>query len=104
MTQYYKGWALLHAGRWDELIRLMDEAGKMAEKNEQHRWKALFNLELAWLHEHCGAFREAQTLCELALEHVEQTGHPYTRMVAAILLGCAHLGQGKLDAGIRHLN
>src|SRR5262249_54780626 len=80
MTQFFKGWALLHSGRWDELIDLIEEARHLAERNEQHFWKTLFNLEMAWLHQQCRSFSEAETLCRNALEHVKATGHAYTEM------------------------
>jgi DNA-binding winged helix-turn-helix (wHTH) protein/tetratricopeptide (TPR) repeat protein len=103
MTQFYKGWALLHSGRWDELLRLLQDAVSLAEKNEQYLWITLFKLEMAWLHEECGSFCEAQNLCELAFRYIEKTGHDLARMMAAILLGRAFIGQKKVDRGIRHL-
>jgi DNA-binding winged helix-turn-helix (wHTH) protein/tetratricopeptide (TPR) repeat protein len=97
MTQFFKGWALLHSGRWSELLHLLDEAVHLAEKNEHYLWKTLFNLELAWLHQRCGSLVKAETLCRDALKHVKTTGHAYTEVMASTLLGHVLLDQGYVD-------
>jgi DNA-binding winged helix-turn-helix (wHTH) protein/tetratricopeptide (TPR) repeat protein len=103
MTQFFKGWALLHSGRWDELLLLIKEAEHLAERNEHYLWKTLFHLQLAWLHLLCGSLAEAETLCLKALEHVKQTGHPYTHLMASTLLGNVLLNQGEVDRGLQIL-
>ena len=103
MTQFFKGWALLHSGRWDELLLLIRDAEHLAERNQHYLWKTLFNLQLAWLHLLCGSLAEAESLCLKALEHSEQTGHPYTRLMASTLLGHILLNQGNVDRGLKTL-
>jgi DNA-binding winged helix-turn-helix (wHTH) protein/tetratricopeptide (TPR) repeat protein len=94
MTQFFKGWALLHSGRWDGLLRLLDDAEQLAERNGHYLWKTLFSLERAWLHLLSGSFVQTESLCRTALEHIKQTGHAYSRMMASTLLGQALLQQG----------
>jgi len=103
LTQFFKGWALFHSGRWDELLRLIEDAGHLAERNEHFLWKTLFDLELAWLHQQCGSLAEAERLCRKALEHVRQTGHSYTGVMASTLLGKVLLDQGNVDAALNCL-
>ena len=103
MTQFFKGWALLHSGRWDELIILINEGRDLADRNGHYLWKTLFSLELAWLHLLCGSLTEAESLCRQALEHVKQTGHSYTNVMASTLLGLVRLGQADVDGGLNTL-
>jgi len=103
MTQFFKGWALLHSGRWDELLLLIKEADHLADRNGHYLWKTLFSLELAWLHSLCGSLAEAESLCRQALEHVKQTGHPYAHLMASTLLGQVLLSQGDVDRGLSTL-
>jgi DNA-binding winged helix-turn-helix (wHTH) protein/tetratricopeptide (TPR) repeat protein len=101
MTQFFKGWALLHSGRWEALLRLIDEAIHLTQRNEHYLWTTLFKLELAWLHQLCGSLSEAEMLCRNALDHVKQTGHAYTGIMATTLLGHVLLDQANVDGAMK---
>src|SRR5262249_44458506 len=103
MTQFFKGWALLHSGRWDELLLLIKDAQHLADRNEHYLWKTLFSLELAWLHLLCHSLVEAESRCRQAIEHVKQTGHVYTHLMASTLLGHVLLSQGDVDRALHTL-
>ena len=103
MSQFFKGWALLHSGRWDELLLLINDAEHLAARNEHYLWKTLFSLELAWLHLLCGSIATAESICRQALEHVKQTRHAYTHLMASTLLGHVLLSRNDVDGGLNTL-
>src|SRR5262245_19329763 len=104
LSEYYRAWALLHQGRWGEMLRIVGEGAaglEMAERNEHRRWTVLFRLELAWLHEQAFDFERARELCEQAHEEARKFAHPYTESLSLILLGMAHLGLERREAAFR---
>jgi len=104
LSQYYHAWALLHLGQWGEMRRILSHALEMAERNEHQRWMALYQLELAWLHEQAFDYEGAREMCEQAHEQARKIGHPYTESLSLILLGKAHLGMGQGEAAFRCFN
>jgi tetratricopeptide (TPR) repeat protein len=104
LSEYYRAWALLHQGRWGEMLRIVGEGAaglEMAERNEHRRWAVLFRLELAWLHEQAFDFERARELSEKAHEEARKIAHPYTETLSLILLGMAHLGLERREAAFR---
>ena len=92
MAQYFEAWALLHAGRWAEMGRILDHGLEMAERNEHARWAVLFGLQLGWLHEQCFDFETALQMCTQAYKQAVEIKHPYTELLGLILMGLANLG------------
>jgi tetratricopeptide (TPR) repeat protein len=104
LAQYFEAWALLHAGRWGEMRRILDHGLEMAERNQHTRWAVLFLLQLGWLHEQCFDFDVALQMCRQAHEQAVEIQHPYTEQLGLILMGLAHLGLNDLDEAFRCLN
>ena len=104
LAQYFEAWALLHAGKWGEMRRILDHGLEMAERNQHTRWSVLFLIELGWLHEQCFDFEIALQMCNQAHEQAKKIQHPYTELLSLILLGLAHLGLAHHDAAFRCLS
>lgn len=97
MCQYYEAWALLHRGRWRDCHAVLVEAVQKAQRNENKLWLALFQFQLAWLHEHARDAHEASRLAASGLELTEQLDHSFGLLLGNILYGRALLGTGDLE-------
>jgi DNA-binding winged helix-turn-helix (wHTH) protein/tetratricopeptide (TPR) repeat protein/CheY-like chemotaxis protein len=104
LAQYFEAWALLHAGRWGEMRRILDHGLEMAQRNQHTRWAVLFLLELGWLHEQSFDFEIALQMCKQAHEQAKTIQHPYTELLSLILLGFAHIGLEQQDDAFRCLS
>jgi DNA-binding winged helix-turn-helix (wHTH) protein/tetratricopeptide (TPR) repeat protein len=104
LAQYFKAWALMHAGRFGEMRGILDHGLEMAERNQHTRWALLFLLELGWLHEQSQDFEVALQLCRQAKETAREIKHSYTELLALILMGFAEIGLGRIDAALRCLS
>jgi DNA-binding winged helix-turn-helix (wHTH) protein/tetratricopeptide (TPR) repeat protein len=97
LCHFFSAWALLHLGRWGELLQILHRGIDMAEKNGHRLWTMLFQLELAQLHEQAFDFEGAVKLCEPVLRWVreaqQETGQLFFHSL--IVLGFAHLGPGQ---------
>jgi tetratricopeptide (TPR) repeat protein len=92
LGHFFEAWALLHLGRWGELLRTLREAIGMAEKNGHQLWAMLFRLELAWLHEQAFDFESARQICEQGFQKAKEVQLGYGQLMSRVLLGFAHLG------------
>jgi tetratricopeptide (TPR) repeat protein len=104
LAQYFQAWALLHAGRWGEMRRILDHGLEMAQRNQHTRWAVLFLLELGWLHEQSFDFEIALHMCKQAHEQAKAVQTPYTELLGLILLGLAHIGLEQQDEAFRCLS
>ena len=104
LAQYFEAWALLHAGRWGEMRRILVHGLEMAERNQHTRWRVLFLIELGWLHEQSFDFEVALVMCNQAFEQAMEIRHPYTELLSQILLGLAYIGLGRHDEAFRCLS
>lgn len=86
-----EGFALLPLGRWRELIKIIDAALAMFEKNANPRAKASSLLTLAWLHAEALDFEGAKSQCERALELISPA-NPNLFFIAKYLLAKASIG------------
>lgn len=103
LAQYFEAWALLHAGRWGEMRRILDHGLEMAQRNQHTRWTVLFLLELSWLHEECFDFEVALQMSQQALDQASAINHPYTEALSLILCSLAHLGLEQNEDAFRCL-
>lgn len=86
--------ALLHLGEWGEARRQIDAALMMAEQNDNDLGKAVFSLELAWLHELAQDFNAASALSDRAVGLLPHPRSPYTSFLGLIRMGMARLETG----------
>ena len=86
--------ALLHLGRWGELLRVLASARDVAEKNRNAPWLGIFQASLAWLHFHACDFEGARRLAGAA-------GRGRTRAPGDARCGRVVVGQA--DRGAPHL-
>lgn len=91
--QYFKGWALLHAGRWGEALGLLRDARQRAALNGHQTAAALCQTVEAWLRVEAFDFAGAR---DLACAGDQQTG--FARFLGLIVLGHANLGLGETEA------
>lgn len=92
LAHFFSAWALLHAGEWGKMHAVLGDGIQMAEKNGQHLWALLFRLELAWLSIESFDFEAGRSLAEEGLQQARQYHLSYGELLAAVLLGQAHLG------------
>lgn len=97
--RFFWGWALLHRGRWHEMLQVLGQGCEMAEKNGHHLWAPLFHIELAWLHQQAFDFERARQLCEPALEHARTTPQETGQLLfkGLLVLGLTHLGREQYE-------
>jgi DNA-binding winged helix-turn-helix (wHTH) protein/tetratricopeptide (TPR) repeat protein len=92
--------ALMHLGRWGELLDTASRAAEVAEKNGNAPWQGIFRAILAWLRVQAfdfeGAVAQAHSLLEASAG--EPAGQVAT--MAAITAGYAQLGLGKPDMAL----
>src|SRR6185295_8706704 len=99
LSHFFRGWALLHAGRFAEMLTAMAGAAAMAEKNGHDLWATLFRIELAQLRTELCDFESAAELAEQAVEHARASAEPTGQILlhGSIALAGARLGLGDLD-------
>ncbi len=96
-SHYYHAMALLHLGEWEEMLKVLGEGMRMAEKNEHRFGATLFRLESAWLHVEALDFGRAREMCERALAEAQESGQLTNRLLGLVLLGIAHCGLGQYE-------
>jgi DNA-binding winged helix-turn-helix (wHTH) protein/tetratricopeptide (TPR) repeat protein len=101
LGEFFWSWALLHAGRWDEMRHVLHDGMRIAARNGQPRWKVLFRLELAWLHDQAFDFERARELAAYAVERADRLDLTYGQILGRILLGSAYLGLGARERAVR---
>jgi DNA-binding winged helix-turn-helix (wHTH) protein/tetratricopeptide (TPR) repeat protein len=99
--EFFRSWALLHAGRWDEMRRVLHDGMHIAARNGQRLWKVLYRLELAWLHEQALDFERARDLAAHAVEQADRMDLTFGQIFGRIVLGAAHLGLGARERAFR---
>lgn len=98
LCQFQQSWALLHAGRWGSLLGVLDDALRIAERNEQRAWSLAFTLLLAWWATQAGDPAMAAAPARAAVTAAHTAGHEYGAMLAGIVAGWSALGCGDRDA------
>ncbi len=92
--------ALLHLGRWGELLRVLASARDVAEKNRNAPWLGIFQASLAWLHFHAWDFEGARRLAnELLQTHAEEPAGQI-RTMATITSAFADIELGAADEAL----
>ena len=92
---FYHAWALLHAGEWEQMAQVLQEAQTAARRNSNDMWLPLFRSLEAWMYVHTG--KDAVAIAEEAVEGTRRNGHKFGQMMTQIVLGSAHLNSGDLD-------
>lgn len=95
MCQYWRGWALLNAGEWGELIALLDETSHAVERNGHGRLTLLFRLLRASLYDQAGDFETAQNLASRSLREARAANYGFGELMGHVLLGSAALSLGQ---------
>jgi len=110
LATFFRGWALLHAGRWAELDQTLARGLAMAEKNGHRSWSMLFSLERAQLCSAALDFERARELAAAVLAEVAgaagTTGqilfHGRIALVQALVGLARHAEARSVLAGIEH--
>ena len=92
LCQCYQARALLHLGRWGEMLGVLEDALQMAQKNEHHPWTALLQLETAWLYLQACAFERVCEIGKRWSKRAQEGQYGYALLLSRILLGLAYLG------------
>jgi DNA-binding winged helix-turn-helix (wHTH) protein len=95
--QFYQAQALLHLGRWGDMLHTLHDGFYMAERNDHRLGRQLLQLVMAWLHGQAGAFASARALCEQELAQAQETGHTTGYFFSLMLLGWAYHGLGQAE-------
>src|SRR4029077_18457571 len=99
--EVFWSWALLHAGRWDEMRHVLHDGMRIAARNGQRLWKVLFRIQLAWLHEQALDFARARDLAAHAVEQADRMDLTFGQIFGRIVLGSAQLGLGARERAFR---
>lgn len=99
--EFFWSWALLHAGRWDEMRHVLHDGMRIAARNGQRLWKVLFRIQLAWLHEQALDFARARDLAAHAVEQADRMDLTFGQIFGRIVLGSAQLGLGARERAFR---
>jgi hypothetical protein len=94
LCQYQQSWALLHAGEWGGLLRTLDAALRLAERNEHRMWTSTFRLLLAWWATYAGVVDFAAARAAECLSAALAAEHEYGTVLALLVSGWAELGRG----------
>jgi DNA-binding winged helix-turn-helix (wHTH) protein len=100
LCHFFQAWALLHRGRWGELLATLAAGTETADKNGHRPWSLFFRLESAWLHEQAGDFDGARVIAEAALGEAGELRLAYGEVFSLIVLGFAHLALGDVPAAL----
>jgi DNA-binding winged helix-turn-helix (wHTH) protein len=95
MCQYWRGWALLHAGAWGELTGLLDVTSHAVERNGHGRLTLLFRLLRASLHDQAGDLETARDLATRSLSEARAADYAFGELMAHVLLGSVALSLGQ---------
>jgi len=92
--------ALLHLGRWGELLRVIAAAQSVVEKNGTAPWRGIFKALLAWLKYQACDMRGSLALAEelLAVHAEEPAGQ--VRTMAMVTSGFASFASGEPDRAV----
>ncbi len=101
LGHFFEAWALLHAGRWGDMLGTLRRASEIAGKNGHRLWSTLYELEMAWLHEQAFDFGRARELCVQGLQKARELRFGYGELMSSVLLGFAQLGLGQYDEALQ---
>ena len=92
--------ALLHLGRWGELLRVIAAAQSVVEKNGTAPWRGIFRALLAWLKYQACDFQGSLALAgDLLAVHTEEPAGQ-VRTMAMVTSGFASFASGEPDRAI----
>ena len=92
--------ALLHLGRWGELLSVIRKALEAAEKNGNAPWEGIFRATLAWTQCLACDYRGARTEAERLLQRYTDEPAGQIRTMALIAAGFASLGLKECDRAL----
>jgi hypothetical protein len=103
LAQFFGAWAMLHAGRHDEMERSLAAGIDAAERNGHSQWAALFRLELAQLRVEQRAPVDALALCSPIAHWADATRQDTGQIAfhALVVQAQAHLAHGSAAAAQR---
>ena len=92
--QFFRAWALFYAGRWGEMLNVMEDGYTIARKNGHLPWIAHFQLQQAWLQLHIFDHKSARELCQPIVDHARNSGLFGSEFfLGSIILARSYLGQ-----------
>jgi hypothetical protein len=95
--------ALLHLGRWGELLRVLSAAILVVEKNGNAPWAGIFRATLGWLSCQAGDLEGARGIAQdLLRSHTEEPAGQ-VRTMAMVIAGYAALAAGEHGAALESL-
>jgi len=99
LATFFRGWALLHAGRWHELLETLARGLAMAEKNGHRSWSMLYRLERAQLAVAALDFECARKFAAGVLAAAVESPEPSGQVLfhGRIALAQALVGLARLD-------
>jgi DNA-binding winged helix-turn-helix (wHTH) protein len=83
--------ALLHLGRWGELLEVLAMAGETAEKNGNAPWLGIFQASRAWLHFQACDFEGARQMAQRLLQTYSEEPAGQIGTTAMITLAFAEI-------------
>ncbi len=99
LGRFFRGWALLHLRRFDELRAALDDGIRLARRNGHEPWAALLEIEMAQMHVELGEPDAAIALAEPAVALARRAKGPTGQLLfhGLIALGAAQVAGGQLE-------
>jgi DNA-binding winged helix-turn-helix (wHTH) protein len=94
LCQFQRAWALLHAGDWGALLRVLHGAIDAAERNQHRPWLLVFTLLLGWWAVHAGDPDGGAARAAAGLDAARELTHEFGTVLARLVAGWADLGRG----------
>ncbi len=103
LARFFGAWAMLQAGRHEEMERSLNVGIETAERNGHTQWAALFRLELAQLRVEQGRAADALALCAPVAHWADATRQDTGQIAfhALMVQAQAHLAAGSPEAAQR---
>jgi predicted ATPase len=98
--EYFKAWALLHAGRWGEALALVRDGFSASERNGHHTAATYCRLLEAWLH--LEGF-DSETAATLAGQALAEAPCGLVRILALIIASRAERAVDRLESAAQKL-
>jgi hypothetical protein len=97
VAQFFRVWAAIMAGAWQEADRTCQDSLREAERNEHRQWHLLFRALGAWILRETGEHHPAVEMARGALDAAHQAAFPFGQLLAQLQLGLSLSEQGDVE-------
>jgi hypothetical protein len=103
VAQFFRVWAAIMAGVWEEANRSCQDSLREAERNEHRQWHLLFRALDAWILREAGDPHASVGLARRALDAAHDIAFPFGQLLAQLQLGVSLSESGDVGAAVATL-